>query len=316
MLDFPVYIKELLFRHDCVVLPSLGGFVANYAPAEFDPVRHTARPPSKHILFNRNLVHNDGLLYSYVSERTGYGYKEVQERATDWISSIRKDIRKGVKFSIDGLGYFYLDKEHQFQFSPEEGNNYLLEAYGLPFLQYREVGKPGVGTYRSVRPETDPMIRQKRIRRWTYGTAAAVLLAALVIVPIQTGYFNRAGIDLRLSERFKRSDNAGQTSVEKFSEPGEGTIQGGRGAPASGTFIVEPRLPDPEYHIIVGSFKDFGNARQLRNQLVGQGYDARILGSDSDYFRVSAGTYGGRENANMELAAVRSEYENAWILNN
>ncbi len=125
--------------HDCVILPGIGGFVANYKPAEFDPARNTASPPSKHILFNRNLVHNDGLLYAHVSKTSGFGYKEVEEKAEAFVAGIRKDTGRGIKFEIDGLGYFFLDKEGEIQFTEENGNNFLLESYGLPYLQYKEI---------------------------------------------------------------------------------------------------------------------------------------------------------------------------------
>jgi hypothetical protein len=139
--DFGKNIKELLLLHDCVILPELGGFVANYRPAVFDPVRNTASPPSKHILFNHNLVHNDGLLYAHVSAATDYGYKDVQKMAMTYVEGIRDSVRQGKKFEIEGLGYFYLDSEKQIQFAEESGHNFLLESYGLPFLQYREFEK-------------------------------------------------------------------------------------------------------------------------------------------------------------------------------
>ena len=100
MLDFEKHIKDLLLLHDCVILPGLGGFVANYRPAEFDRVRNTASPPSKHILFNRQLVHNDGLLFAHVSKAEDYGYKDVENMAQTYLEGIQKDTRKGMKFNI------------------------------------------------------------------------------------------------------------------------------------------------------------------------------------------------------------------------
>ena len=47
------YISELLYRHDCVILPGLGGFITNYRSAQIHPVSHTLRPPSKSISFAR-----------------------------------------------------------------------------------------------------------------------------------------------------------------------------------------------------------------------------------------------------------------------
>ncbi|MFL2578994.1 MAG: hypothetical protein ACJ0QQ_02880 [Parvicellaceae bacterium] len=36
MLEINQIIKELLQLHDCVIFPNLGGFVAQYSPANFD----------------------------------------------------------------------------------------------------------------------------------------------------------------------------------------------------------------------------------------------------------------------------------------
>lgn len=307
-MDFGKYIKELLLLHDCVILPGLGGFVANYKPAEFNPARNTASPPSKHILFNHNLIHNDGLLYAYVSDVTDYGYKDVRDMALAYTDRIRKETRKGMKHVIDGLGYFYLDKEQQIQFTEEAGNNFLLESYGLPFLQYREFEKfPKTETYRSLSSGPDPLARQRKIRRWIYTTAAACLVAAMVLVPVKTGYFDRAGIDIPTADSFQKEQ---PVQAEPSSEPK---------TPAAPDRVTQASLNsafETQYHIVVGSFRDFGNARQLRNKLVQGGHKARILCSDKDYFRVSSGTYSGHSEATGHLAAVRREYKNAWVLSN
>lgn len=303
--------------HDCVILPGMGGFVANYKPAEFDPARNTANPPSKHILFNRNLLHNDGLLYAHVSKVSGFGYKDVQEKAEAFVAGIQKDTARGIKYEIDGLGYFFLDKEGQIQFTEESGNNFLLESYGLPYLQYKEIGKPKIETYRSASPVTDPLARQRKIRRWTYGTAAACLLAAMIIVPIKTGYFNQAGLDIPVAESI-RKDSPSPTERLIHPEAHESYDKSqSKSTPSTGeTMQFITPLPTPEYNIVVGSFKDFSNARTLRNQLVEKGYESRILGTQKGMFRVTAGTYSLKDEASVELAFVMADFENAWVLSN
>ena len=56
MLEINHIIKELLQLHDCVIFPNLGGFVAQYSPANFDEKKSVFSPPHKQILFNKNLV--------------------------------------------------------------------------------------------------------------------------------------------------------------------------------------------------------------------------------------------------------------------
>ena len=55
-------ISKLLFEHDCVIVPGLGGFITNYKPAIIHPQHHTFHPPSKQIIFNAALNSNDGIL--------------------------------------------------------------------------------------------------------------------------------------------------------------------------------------------------------------------------------------------------------------
>jgi len=309
-MDFGKHIKELLLLHDCVILPGLGGFIANYKPAEFNPARNTANPPSKYILFNRNLIHNDGLLYAHVSELTDYGYKDVQEMAGTFVDKIRRETRAGMKFNVDGLGYFYSDKENQVQFREEGGTNFLLESYGLPFLQYKEFEKlPKTDNFISLSQETNPLARQRRMRRWVYSTAAACLVTALVLVPIKTGYFDQAGIDIPVTDSFRKEQpvEAERLPETEISSMPDKVIQ---------TSLLKTAILPAEYNLVVGSFKDFGNARQVRNQLVQKGHKARILSSDNGFFRVSAGTFTSQSEAENNLASIQKEYEKVWIFSN
>ncbi len=67
-MDISLHISSLLFEHECVVVPGLGGFVSNYSPARIHPVQHLFQPPSKTILFNPELKNNDGLLAKFIAE--------------------------------------------------------------------------------------------------------------------------------------------------------------------------------------------------------------------------------------------------------
>ena len=75
-MDIRSCISELLSVHDCVIIPGLGGFIGNYAPARIDPVYHAFQPPFKKILFNVNLKQNDGLLASAVADSLGTSYQD------------------------------------------------------------------------------------------------------------------------------------------------------------------------------------------------------------------------------------------------
>jgi len=48
-MDISSYISELLFEHDCVIIPNFGGFICNYKPADIHPIQNTVSPPAKAI---------------------------------------------------------------------------------------------------------------------------------------------------------------------------------------------------------------------------------------------------------------------------
>ena len=62
------YLSELLYLHDCVIIPGFGGFVGNKKSAYIHPVSGIIYPPSKTLLFNKNLTQNDGLLATHIAK--------------------------------------------------------------------------------------------------------------------------------------------------------------------------------------------------------------------------------------------------------
>ena len=339
------YIQELLLQHDCVILPGLGGFVANYKPAEFDASQKTVLPPSRQILFNPNLVHNDGLLFAHVSKETDYGYKEVQAMAEVYFKTIKYEVGKGLKFVIEDLGYFFINKARKIEFAHESTDNLLLASFGLSYLNYKEFDRvPGRRSeiYQAV-DDTNPIVRQRRIRRWIYTGAAACLLASMILIPVKMGYLNLSSFDLNPVDSFRKEQpvqklvisptvtdtqlaetEAGSTesdaistefevvsvkpeakAVEPEAEPV--TIE----APAKTYFT-----PETSYHIIIGSFKDLGNAQHLQQKMVGEGYEAEIITGENFFYRVSANHYPMKKDAVAALASIRDQqvYKSAWIL--
>jgi len=332
------YIQELLLQHDCVILPGLGGFVANYKPAEFDASQKTVLPPSRQILFNPNLVHNDGLLYAHISKETDYGYKEVQAMAEVYFKTIKYEVGKGLKFVIEDLGYFFINKARKIEFAQETSDNLLIASYGLSFLNYKEFDrKPGrsVKNYEAV-DDINPVVRQHRIRRWIYTGAAACLLASMILIPVKMGYLNLSGFDLNPVDSFRKEQAVQEVVVSppltetQLVEPEAESSESEAGNTERAAASIEPETepatseapaktyftPEASYHIIVGSFKDAENAQHLKQKLVGEGFEAEVLTGENSHYRVSADHYPLKAEAVSALASIRGQqaYKSAWIL--
>lgn len=63
-------VSELLYKHNCVIIPGFGGFITNYKPSGFEESRNLISPSSKKVAFNQLLIENDGLLIN----SWGYSY--------------------------------------------------------------------------------------------------------------------------------------------------------------------------------------------------------------------------------------------------
>ena len=84
------YVSELLFLHDCVIIPEFGGFVGNNKSAVLNKYTNTIYPPSKKILFNKNLRTNDGLLINHISNSEVISNEESKELVSDYVKNIQK----------------------------------------------------------------------------------------------------------------------------------------------------------------------------------------------------------------------------------
>ena len=133
------HISELLYDHDCVIVPSFGGFLASYSHARIHSTQHVISPPSKKIAFNIFLKQNDGLLANQVSIREKLSYTDALNRIEQFVNQWQKELAEGKKLVIDRVGTFYFDSEKNLQFDPVKNINYLREAFGFDAVQYLPV---------------------------------------------------------------------------------------------------------------------------------------------------------------------------------
>ena len=124
-------IGDLLLRHNCVVIPTFGGFVAGQTPATFDSTKGTINPPRKSLLFNKQLINNDGLLIAAYSHATKKSYEESNEYIQKQIQHWHHKLDAGERISIDRVGFIFLDSERNIGFEQDRFHNLLLASYGL-----------------------------------------------------------------------------------------------------------------------------------------------------------------------------------------
>lgn len=129
-------IGELLLRHNCVVVPSFGGFVAKQTAARIDLKNGVMTPPQKSLLFNRQLINNDGLLVATFAREFNLSFdaaaNEIQQQVENW--QVR--LQAGERISLDKVGFLFLDQEKNIGFEQDRFYNLLLQSYGLEKVHF------------------------------------------------------------------------------------------------------------------------------------------------------------------------------------
>jgi len=187
--DISGYIRELLFSHDCVIIPGFGAFIGNYFPAQIDRSEGMFYPPSRKVTFNRHLTGNDGLLIGHISAHLQIGYGESRDIVSEWTDELRKRIMTGTPVTLEHLGSFSLNHERTIIFDPDLSVNYLLTSYGLSAYHRHPVSGFDVRK-RVLEKQHEPAVSPPSVRRLL--TRAAVIipvLVALALVPFNDHLF-------------------------------------------------------------------------------------------------------------------------------
>lgn len=134
------YIRDLLFRYECVIVPEFGGFLTKTISATIDEKTQTLHPPTKRLGFNSQLVDNDGLLVNYIASVEQIPY----DAALNFIDFEVKEWQRRIaneNVVLENIGYFYLNDTNKIQFEPHTEINYLTEAFGLGTLMAPEISR-------------------------------------------------------------------------------------------------------------------------------------------------------------------------------
>ncbi len=135
MVKFEVIIAQLLLKHDCVIVPQLGGFVTFYKSAVIHPINHSIQPPSKQLGFNRHLTTSDGLLLNNYVKSTGEAIPKAQAELEQWTQQILNHLANGQKAHLNGIGTLWTDAQGQMQFVPSEKFITDFTSFGLSNIQ-------------------------------------------------------------------------------------------------------------------------------------------------------------------------------------
>lgn len=291
------YIKDLLYRYDCVIVPDFGGFITNRISAQIDEQTHTFHPPSKQLGFNHHLTHNDGLLANYVASAENISFEKANQKIVEIVSNWNHQI-KFETLVLDQVGSLHLNQDNQIVFDPNTDINYLMSSFGLASVSSNSIERPV--------EKVIPLVPATQERK---GVPAFIKYAAAAAIALTLGYGSWTGYQnkqdqLELAKQKTEMDQKIQSATFVINNPLP-TVE----------LNVSKELPKP-YHVVAGAFYFKENAQKKVNQLKSKGYNAYILGkNNSGLIQVAYESFYKVADAYQSLANIRKDdSKDAWLL--
>ena len=300
------YIKDLLYRYDCVIVPNFGGFITNRVGAKI--YNDTIYPPNKQVSFNAQLAHNDGLLVNEYALANKISFEEAKKKVSEEVVKWKMFLEEET-LHLEGIGSLVYNTDKQLVFEPNKEENLLTDSFGLnpiaiSVLEEEKKIVPIVAeaplAVNEILEKSENEESKKSFGFIKYAAAAAILVAGVIGV---SKYNTNSQIDNLANEQ-----NALEEKIQKA------------------TFIIDDQLPTINFniskehthkiHIIAGAFQLEKNAIKKVNELKSNGFDAKILGKNNwGLTQVSVGSYTTKEEAKEVIEHIREKASSdAWIL--
>ena len=346
MKTFDEIIVQLIIQHDCVIIPEFGGFVTKAIPSKIDYDKGTMSPPSKQLLFNIQLLNNDGLLTTEISSVNNISYADASNEIIRKVSEYQAALKVGKKITIHKVGTFQRNQEGLLVFEQDRFFNFLISSYGLGSVQF-------VPAEVIIEEEK---VDQGKTQFWKYAAAACLLPIAFysLWIPLKTNVLSSKMISIQdlnpfhkankvnykqipfksqvekltathssLDEQYKQADLQSDYWHYQYDEETSFTVR--KEQQVLPEKITEPNtnnvnneyepiaLNPSTFNCIAGSFSNRNNAKVLVSKLKSKGYDASIL-PGGNLFRVSIGGCFSEESVNLLKSKAIQEGLNVWIL--
>jgi hypothetical protein len=329
-LDTKAFIRELLFEHDCVIVPGFGGFIGNFSPARIDKIAGTFFPPLKKISFNRNLNHNDGLLISKISRSTDLNYGDSKHLVEEFVMELTGRLARGEKVIFDHIGTFVYNRELNVEFEPEANINFYAGSFGLESFQCVPVKDYDVRKRITRHTDKDPL-RQTSARKYLWRAAVVIpILALLIAVPLKTDLFRTkvetTSLNPLVTAEFENNKKAVDEAVvivpdSSTSVKPETSVsvepEAVKTVKSETPPVSKPSTPaiteDGNYCIITGSFKSEGNALSHVKNLKSEGFKPEIYQGPNGFFRVTAATCPTLGKAISIRDSISKKFPGTWI---
>ncbi len=220
METLPLHIEYLLTRHDCVIVPGLGAFIASESEACIDIENGIVRPRRREISFNSSVVSDDGLLSHSIARREHIRYEVAHRRVASFIEKMKADLNNEGEISLGMLGRLIQDSEGLLSFQPRKSNSVQDTLYDikLDISAKQSIGNPTAEVkIEEIAPQEisveDDGVRTIRVTpdKYVFTISKKAVHAAAMLVMVLT-----VGLSLLIPINHDNEQKASVISIEDF----------------------------------------------------------------------------------------------------
>lgn len=323
MMKIETYISELLYRHECVIVPSLGGFITNYRSAQIHPVSHTFLPPSKTIRFNIKLQKSDGLLCNYIADCEGISFENAQKKVAYFSNQIQNNLTHKKEAEINGVGILTKASNGLISFEPNQSVNYLLDAFGLQEIQSPAILRKSKKL--SIPNQVASKARKIHAKKVTINWKVAAIILPLIGLTSFFSYQKQDAVsevykNYAYLNPFKEKPAALYTpripEIEVKENKTKPVVTTTKIEPITAAILVdESKETQLKFHLIAGCFASELNAQNLVKNLTTEGYKSTIIGqNNTGLYRVAFQSFAKKEAALTEMSKLKEFGKSTWLL--
>ena len=303
MKNLAQYIEELIIRHECVIVPNLGGFITYCDKAI---VRNNMfYAPTERIRFNSLLTYHDGLLAEAYMRDRNIGYSEALSAIATEVEQIKKSLNSGNTVLFGRIGALSLSAENNITLL-NSNPKFLPENIGLPVVHLKQLA--------SAEPTNTITINipQTSTNALRYVASIAIIFLITLFIPNQTDNNTQHASISFDSLRSIKSIEYSEESVENSDESVENN---------SSVLTPQSSLEDNsslnKYHLIIASLTSREDAEEyIANHTQFDRTQLQIIESKGKY-RISAAGFNKYKDALQYMDSIRNDVpiaQKAWIM--
>lgn len=118
-------------RHDCVILPGIGAFIASYKPAYINSEWGIITPPRREIYFNSAITNNDGLIANSISRKERISFSEASQILQEKSMLLKKTLTAQGEITIGHIGTLLYGEDATISFEPFINSSKLQNRNGF-----------------------------------------------------------------------------------------------------------------------------------------------------------------------------------------